>query len=187
MQPMSAVWESCCAISVSSSLLGSRKRYQSRREKEERWPERSKDWERNVGKWPCYQQLLLFQYQYPTDELLETCENHLYYQTNWKHLVQGPKTVNPRNWLSHFIALGKTRKGKIGQGFKEEKPSAKSSHQSFLPMQTACGEWGLRQALPRGLPIRQRVSFVSQSLLQQHGRRGQVHISAVFFLVKGRE
>lgn len=92
----------------------------------------SEEREQSVGKSPCCRQFLLLQKQYPTDKPPETCEGHLYYQTNWKHLIQGPKTVNPRTLWSHFIAVGNLRKGKTGQRFKEEMPSAKPGHLSFL-------------------------------------------------------
>lgn len=40
--------------------------------------------------------------------------------------------LNPRTLWSRFIAVGKIRKGKAGQRFKEEMPSAKPGHLSFL-------------------------------------------------------
>lgn len=40
--------------------------------------------------------------------------------------------MNPRTLRSHFITVGKIRKGNIGQRFKEEMPSAKPGHLSFL-------------------------------------------------------
>lgn len=93
----------------------------------------------------------------------DTCEGHLCDQINWKHLVHGPQTANRRNLLSHFIALGKTRRGWVGQGSKEEMPSVTpgrgaSSLHSLLP------RVGSEAAFPRSLPIKGSYAWIIDNI-----------------------